>query len=123
MAEEGVRRWRIRLAAAAENDFRNIIRWTSEHFGERQASIYSDTLSRALEALSAGPSIAGARERREIADGLMTLHVARGGRRGRHFVLYRAESQSEVSVIEVLRLLHDSMDLPRHLDPEGEDSP
>ena len=45
----------------------------------------------------------------------MVLHVARRGRQGRHFVLYRADSQAETPVIDVLRLLHDSMDLPRHV--------
>ena len=37
-------RWRVRLAAAAENDFRNILGWTSERFGEAQARVYAETL-------------------------------------------------------------------------------
>lgn len=74
-------------------------------------------MTRAMEALTAGPRIVGARERSEAAEGLLTLHVARGGRKGRHFVLYRAGSGTEATLIEVLRLLHDSMDLRRHLDP------
>ena len=108
-------RWRIRLTAAAETDFQNILRWTSEHFGERQAHVYADTLTVALEALTEGPRIAGSRERNDIGEGCMVLHVARSGRKGRHFVLYRADSQTETPVIDVLRLLHDSMDLPRHV--------
>jgi toxin ParE1/3/4 len=37
------------------------------------------------------------------------------GRRGRHFIMYRAASGN---VIEVVRILHDAMDLARHIPPE-----
>ena len=53
-------RWRVRLAAAAEADFHQILRWTAEHFGESQARAYADTLSAAIEALTEGPQVAGA---------------------------------------------------------------
>ena len=106
------RRWRIRLTMTAETDFQNILRWTSEHFGARQAHIYTDTLTEAIEALTEGPDLAGSRERNDIGEGLRVLHVARGGRKGRHFLLYRV--QAKPPAIDVLRLLHDSMDLPRH---------
>ena len=113
MAER--RRWRVRLTTSAETDFQDILRWTSEQFGETQANTYADTLSEAIKALTAGPDIAGAKERDDITEGLMALHVARGGRKGRHFVLYRVGDESEPFLIDVLRLLHDAMDLPRHL--------
>ncbi len=58
---------------------------------------------------------AGAKPRDDIAKGLLTLHVARRGRKGRHFVMFRVASERGSKVIEVLRLLHDAMDLPRHL--------
>ena len=57
----------------------------------------------------------GAKARDEIAPGVCTLHVARHGRKGRHFVVFRV---AEGKIVEVLRLLHDSMDLARHV-PEG----
>ncbi len=116
------RRWRVRLAAAANADLRDILRWTSAHFGETQARIYAATLTEAIEVLTDGPRVPGARERNEIAKGLMTLHVARGGRKGRHFVLYRADARSVPPVIDVLRLLHDSMDLARHAGPLDDDN-
>jgi toxin ParE1/3/4 len=81
--------WTVHLTAAAEADFRNILRWTAEQFGEAQARAYAETLSRALEALSEGPDAAGVRARDDIAGGLFMLHVARRGRRGRHFVIFR----------------------------------
>jgi len=42
------------------------------------------------------------------------LHVAPQGRKGRHLMVFRTHEQG--GVIEVLRILHDSMDLARHLD-------
>ena len=52
----------------------------------------------------------------------MTLHVVRVGRRGRHLVLYRIAGASEPSAIDVLRLLHDSMDPVRHVGSAWGDS-
>ena len=114
-------RWRVRLTAAAESDFSNILRWTSERFGESQARRYAETLKAALRTLKKGPLVPGSRERNEIGASLMTLHVARGGRRGRHLVVYRIASLAVPPRIDVLRLLHDSMDLSRHTDWEERD--
>jgi toxin ParE1/3/4 len=105
-------RWRIRLGAEAEKDIVSIRKWTRETFGERQADIYRMTLLEALEALASGPDLPGSTARDEILPGLRTLHVARNGRRGRHFVMYRAGAGR---VIEVMRILHDAMDLARHV--------
>ena len=52
-----------------------------------------------------------AKTRDDIQPRIRTLHVAWQGRGGRHFVVFCA-SRSD---IDVLRLLHDSMDLPWHL--------
>jgi toxin ParE1/3/4 len=106
------RQWRVRLGAVAEVDFANILKWTTETFGARQAAIYRDTLVQAIGALTNGPDAAGSRTRNEIMPGLRTLHVARLGRRGRHFLVYRAV---EGRTIEIGRILHDQMDLKRHL--------
>jgi toxin ParE1/3/4 len=107
----------VRLTAAAQADFQDILRWTLEHFGEAQARVYAETLSAALEALAAGPMVSGAKARNDIAKGLFTLHVARHGRKGRHFMMFRVGHDQGREVIEVLRLLHDAMDLPCHVPP------
>ena len=111
----GARRWRVRLAATAENDIRNILQWTHERFGDAQAQLYGETLTRAIQALTEGPYVKGSRRRDEIGEGLFTLHVARGRRKGRHLVMYRVGDKGTSRTIEVLRLLHDSMDLVRHV--------
>ena len=114
--------WIIRLTAAAEQDFREILDWTVKNFGRGQAEIYAKTLSDALHDLALGPSIQGVRRRDDIGTGIDTLHVARKGRQGRHFIAFRVSSPEGEHVIDVLRLLHDSMDLSRHLPAANESS-
>ena len=106
----GDRPWRVRLAATAENDIRNILQWTHERFGDAQAQLYGETLTRAIQALTEGPYVMGSRRRDEIGEGLFTLHVACGRRKGRHLVLFRVGDKGTSRTIEVLRQLHDSMD-------------
>lgn len=103
---------------AAETDFRQIVRWSAQQFGKRQARLYANTLSLAVQALAAGSAVLGARRRPDIGKGLMTLHVARAGRKGRHFVLFRARQDADHRFIEILRIVHDAMDPPRQGSPE-----
>jgi len=107
--------WTVRLTKTAESDYQSIVVWTLRNFGDLQARIYADTLSAALVALTTGPTMVGAKERHEIGKGVFTLHVARGGHKGRHFVLFRIGPGENQRHIEVLRLLHDAMDLTRHI--------
>jgi len=111
------RRWRVRLGAAAEVDFANILKWSTENFGARQSRVYRDTLVQAIGELAGGPNVAGSSARDEIMAGLRTLHVARRGRRGSHFLMYRVAPNS---TIEIVRILHDRMDFRRHVpsDPD-----
>ena len=105
-------RWKTRLSADAERDFIDIISWTAERFGPRQAQSYRDLMLEALGELAEGPEPLRSKARDEIAPGLRTLHVARRGRRGRHVLIYRT---GPGGVIEIVRILHDSMELARHL--------
>jgi len=111
--------WRVRLGAAAEVDFANILKWTTENFGLRQSRIYRDILIRAIGKLANGPDVAGSKVRDDILPGIRTLHVARHGRRGSHFVMYRAAPES---TIEIVRILHDRMDLRRHTPSDERDA-
>ena len=108
--------WRIHLTKAASDDFRQILLWTSQRFGVAQARSYEQLIKRAIGSLKAGPNVPGARKRDEIANGLFSLHVAHGGQKGRHFVIFKTGNNEEEAVVIVLRLLHDSMDLPRHFE-------
>ena len=110
--------WAVRLAGAAEADFEAIIAWTMQQFGDIHAGTYAETLSSAVQALVAGPAQLGIKARPEIGRSPFTLHVARNGRKGRHFVLFRADADPVLRQVDVLRILHDSMDLARHVPPE-----
>nr|WP_084292575.1 type II toxin-antitoxin system RelE/ParE family toxin [Bradyrhizobium sp. WSM3983] len=116
MAEQ---KWRVRLGAAAELDFANILKWTTENFGHRQSRIYRDALVQAIGELVEGPDIASSKARDEIMPGLRTLHVARHGRRGSHFLMYRVATKR---AIEIVRIPHDRMDLQRHIPSATDES-
>jgi toxin ParE1/3/4 len=106
--------WAVRVTNTARDDFRRIIGWSVLQFGKRQARIDADTLSAAIQELMAGPTLCGVQARDDIAAGILTLHVARNGRTGRHFVMFQVAQQHR-HVIDVLRILHEAMDLPRHM--------
>jgi toxin ParE1/3/4 len=105
------KRWTIRLSDAAEADYDEIVRRTAQRFGVAQSATYGRLLAAALARLERGPSVVGARQRNEIGAGLRTLHI---GGRGRHIALFRVGSAQE-RMIDVLRVLHDAMDLARHV--------
>ena len=113
-------RWRVRLGAPAELDFANILKWTTETFGERQARAYRDTIVQALGELAHDADVAGSKARDDIMPGLRTLHVARRGRRGSHFLMYRT---APGRTIEVVRILHERMDLHRHIPGATDEDP
>jgi len=106
------RRWRARFGAAAELDFANIVKWTTENFGARQSRVYRNTLVQAISELADGPDVAGSKARGEIMSGLRTLHIARHGRS--HFLMYRV---APGMTIEIVRILHERIDFQRHLPP------
>lgn len=85
------------------------------NFGHAQALIYANTLSMTLGDLARVPNIPGVQLRQELGEGICTLHMARNGRKGRHFVVFRTSDAAGKRTIDVLRLLHDSMDIQQHL--------
>lgn len=106
--------WTVRLADQAVQDVEDILDWTLEQFGPLQLEYYAEVINDALEALNEGPQMIDVRKCPELGDDVATLHVARHGRKGRHQLIFRVHDQE--CVIEVLRILHDSMDLARHMD-------
>jgi toxin ParE1/3/4 len=111
--------WTVRLSATASVDFEDILGWTARRFGADQALAYAETLAHALAALTEGPDIIGARMRDDIGANLRTLHVASNERRRRHIILFRVDSEADRRFIDVLRILHDAMDLTRHIPPDN----
>lgn len=110
--------WQVRLTLQAEQDFVQVIEWTQTQFGPDQAIKYSELITNALAALYEGPEVLGSKHRPDILPNIYTLHIARYGQKGRHFVVFKPNSDS---TIDVLRILHDSMDLVRHLSAANDD--
>lgn len=110
------------LAPAAERDIGQILAWSHQQFGEQPRRRYEALLIRALVDVVDDPHRAGSRARPEIAAQARTYHLRHSrdrvpraaGRvsRPRHFLLYRVRPDGQV---EIGRVLHDSMDLERHL--------
>ena len=105
--------WDVRLTDAALSDYREILLWTDDYFGERQARVYSEVIEDALTALMDGPACRDVKARDDVSPGLFSLHVARNKHKGRHIIAFRVEHQQ--NVVRILRILHDSMEIERHL--------
>ena len=103
---------RVRLSTAAEADIADILDYTLESFGEAQTDLYGSLLAESLDALRNGPGIVGSRSREDILPGLYSLHIGRLGQKARHLIFFRKD---DGEIIEVLRVLHDAMELTRHL--------
>ena len=112
--------WRVQLTEMAEVDLISIKIWTTEKFGAPQAAKYLKAIASALEDLILGPEPIGSKSREDIGPKIRTLHVQRKGNKGRHLIVFK---EARNQTIQVLRLLHDSMDLPRHLPAAKDLSP
>jgi toxin ParE1/3/4 len=122
--------YEIRLARAARRDLIAILKWSFTEFGEAAAFRYADLIEQALSDIADDPRRPGSKERPEIRKGCRTYHLELSRRRvvggrvkePRHFVVYRLR---DLHAIEILRILHDSRDLARHLpvDHVHEDAP
>lgn len=55
-------RWNVQRTEGALRDLTEIVHWTIQNFGTRQADIYSETIALAMEALESGPSAIGAKK-------------------------------------------------------------
>jgi toxin ParE1/3/4 len=116
--------FRYRLSEAAQGDVLSILAWTHEQFGEAARLRYQSLIVAALRDVASQPDRSGSLARPELGAGVRSWHLrlsrdhVKPGvgivRRPRHFLVYR----SEPSLIVVGRVLHDAMELARHLDPE-----
>lgn len=115
----------FRISRLAEEDIETILEWTHQHFGENARIRYESLIGQAVIDVADDQQRAGSLERPEIAAGALTYHLRNSrdrvkrasGRvhRPRHYLLYRTSSNG---VVEISRVLHDGMDLKRHLPDE-----
>ncbi len=93
----------IRIRPRARQDLGAIWRYTRDRRGEPQADLYLRQLDAGIQSLSDYPDIGESCD--HIRAGYRKLHV------NRHLVFCR---RSDVQ-IEVIRVLHQAMDVDRHL--------
>ncbi len=116
--------FRYRLSDAAQADVIDILAWTQVQFGEARRLRYESLIVAALRDVAAQPDRPGSIERPELGAGVRSWHLrlSRGHvgtgaevvRKPRHFLIYRVEP----ALLVVGRVLHDAMELARHLEPE-----
>lgn len=102
--------WTVRLTQAAEEDYQAIRAWSQQQFGSQQATAYSRQIQSALSELLTGPNHPLLKARPELGANIFTRLT------GRHFLVIQVDETSRS--LNVLRILHQSMDLPRHVPTE-----
>jgi toxin ParE1/3/4 len=101
------------------------MQWSLDEFGQDAARRYENLIFQSFRDLAENPQRTGAQQRPELATGILVYHLRHSRDRARaklervgsprHFIVYREEDQS----IEILRLIHDSRELARHLEDPG----
>jgi toxin ParE1/3/4 len=105
----------LRVSPQAFRDIEDALAYTREQFGDRKFEQYEHLIREALADIAENPEGPRARRRPDIHADARTFHLGHRASRARHFLLYRIAADGHV---DIGRLLHDSMDLKRHL-PEG----
>jgi len=115
---------RYRLSAAAQGDLVSILGWSHEQYGEAARLRYESLIVAALRDVASQPDRPRSLARPELGAGVRSWHLRLSRhyvgpgmevvRRPRHFLVYR----SEPALVVVGRVLHDAMELARHLDPD-----
>lgn len=92
------------LTNKAKSDLKEIAIYTKNTWGKRQRNLYLTTLDKAFYTLAAD-HLKG-RDCSEIRNGYRKYQV------GKHIVFYR---EINASLIEIVRILHERMDIETHL--------
>ena len=118
---------RLEITFLAEADLAEIFNTSAEDFGPSARRRYEDLVGAAFADLLADPARLGSRDRADLRPNLRTYHLrysrARSGAKGRvakprHLIAYKFDDTR----VLVLRVLHDAMDLSRHLGDADFDS-
>ncbi|CRM24561.1 Plasmid stabilisation system protein [Pseudomonas sp. 24 E 13] len=114
-----------RISDAARGDIVDILRHSQMQFGESARKRYQTLILTTLQTLAKTPHHVASRARDEIAPGLRSYHLSHSRQHAnprhatvknpRHIVFYRLAHDKAV---EVVRCLHDAMDVQLHLPDE-----
>jgi toxin ParE1/3/4 len=116
------RRRDLAFTSTAEQDLADIFDHTAEQFGAASRRRYEALIATALEDLRRDPLRIGTKDRAELGEGVRTYHIRHSRERGlkpdrrvrspRHILVYQLPDPNSLLV---LRVLHEAMDLARHL--------
>jgi len=100
----------VSLHPLAEEDIKGVLAFTLETFGRFQAIRYRAMLEAAFDRLAERPS--RGKHRPHIHPQAWVYRIATPGHRASHLLLYRfLGGQSE---LQIIRVLHVAMNLPKH---------
>ena len=111
---------RFRISARARVDLSQIFETSRERWGTAAMTRYRALLTKAIRMAASEPELPASRARVELRAGIRSLHV-RHARRARdvkapvHVVYYRVVRPGW---IEVVRVQHERMDAPRHVEDD-----
>ena len=111
-------KYTLRISAPAVQDIADVLAFTSAQFGEKQQKIYQRIIRDALAELAANPENLRSKPRPEIHADARTMHLGRRGKPARHLFLYRIKDDH---FVDIARLLHDSMEIQRHIPADFEE--
>jgi len=94
---------KVHIRKLAQQDIKNIWRYSFEHWGQRQADTYYDELKKGMEMILENPKIGIACD--DIRQGYRQYHIKH------HLVFYRLPP----TYIHVVRVLGEKMDINRHI--------
>ena len=110
-----------RLTQPARSDIVRVLSWSEHQFVIQAPIRYRALIGAAINDIVAEPTRVGSKERPELGDGVRTWHLRLSRDRStaepvhqpRHFLIYKLDQD----VVAIGRVLHDIMDLARHVDP------
>ena len=113
---------RYRLTHAAQSDVVSILAWSEDRFGAEARERYRALIATAIRDAASRPDEVGHVPRPKLGEGVFSWHLSQsrtrspGGlvRRPRHFLICRRDGD----VLVIGRILHDAMDLRRHVDQQ-----
>ena len=95
----------VRLRKAAKRDLSEIGRYTIEHWSEAKATTYLDELLDVIDQIGEHPF---------FGESLQDVRAGyRRRRAGHHLIFYVV---TEVGTVEIARVLHERVDVQRHLE-------
>lgn len=115
--------YRLEVGDDAKADILKILQWSVSNFGPDVRDGYRALIETVLTSIARDPNLPGSHDRDDIRPDIRTVHLRSGRDRvspgvrriasPRHFVVYRKVGE----VVQVVRLLHDAMNLPeQHFD-------